>query len=162
MSGHRLHLTDAQKRLLRAWVRAGKTPQRVTRRARIVLLAAEGRSIRAVASAVGVSRGTVILWHRRFREHGPEALWRDAPGRGRKPSIPPDTVARIRALIAAPPPNVRRWSVRSLADASGVSRASVHRILRTLQVDPQRRSSVTKRRRQIVWREATVLSEMPL
>jgi predicted DNA binding protein len=33
-------------------------------------------------------------------------------------------------LLATPPP-ARRWTVRALASAMGISRASVHRVLKT-------------------------------
>jgi transposase len=137
MSGQVLAVSEPHKRTLASWVRAGTTPQRVTRRARIVLLAAEGKSVRAIADAVGVSTRTVILWRRRYREHGPVALWRDAPGRGRKRAILPEAALRVHALVNTPHASGGRWTIRRLAIAAGVSRASVHRILRgadTVQV----------------------------
>jgi transposase len=134
MTRHRLQVTESDRRRLAAWVRAGTTPQRVTRRARIVLLAAEGRSVRAIAEALGVSERTVMLWRRRYEEHGADALRRDAPGRGRKPSLPREAASRVRALLATDPPEGGRWTIRRLAEATALSRASVHRIVRSLKV----------------------------
>jgi hypothetical protein len=54
----------------------------------------------------------------------------DAPGRGRKVTVTADADARVRVLLATPPPAARRWTVRSLATALGISRASVHRVLK--------------------------------
>ena len=124
-----LRVTDSDRHLLRTWTRSGTTPQRVVRRARIVLLAAEGCSARDIAQRLGVSTHTVSLWRRRFQTGGSTALLHDAPGRGRKVTVTADADARVRALLATPPPGLR-WTVRSLANAMGISRASVHRVLK--------------------------------
>lgn len=126
-----LRLPTPDRQQLVAWTRAGTTPQRVAMRARIVLLAADGLSTRAIAARLKVSPHTAVLWRQRYDQEGPPALWKDAPGRGRKPSIRPEAAARVRALLAAVPPDGRRWSIRRLAEATGLSRAAVHRILRS-------------------------------
>jgi transposase len=105
-------------------------PRRVATRARIVLLAASGRSKRTIARELLVSTHTVVLWRRRYLAGGVESLLRDAPGRGRTATVTVgETAARLLTLAATPPPS-GRWTVRRLAEASGVSRASTHRILR--------------------------------
>jgi len=129
MTRDRLHVSESDRHLLISWIRAGTTPQRVAQRARIVLLAGEGCSSREIARRLGVSAHTVRLWRRRFGTGGPPALQRDAPGRGRKVSLTADVHARMRALLETPPPS-RRWTVRALATAIGISRASVHRMLK--------------------------------
>lgn len=133
MGQQRLRVTNTDRRLLDGWIRAGTTPQRVARRARIVLLAADGCSGRESARQLGVSTHTVSLWRRRYLSGGPPALLRDAPGRGRKGTVVDAAAARVRALLASPPP-ARRWTVRALAAAVGVSRASVHRVLKASAV----------------------------
>lgn len=122
-------MSEADRQLLGSWIRAGTTPQRVVKRARIVLLAAEGLSARAIAQRLHIAPRTAMLWRRRFEEQGAHSLWRDAPGRGRKRSIGIDAVSRLRALLQTPPPHGDRWSIRALARATGLSRASVHRIM---------------------------------
>jgi transposase len=130
IAGRALELTAGDRRQLNAWVRAGTTPQRVVRRARIVLLAAEGLSARAIARELGVSPHTAALWRRQFQRHGPAALLRDAPGRGRKATVARDAGPRLRALLETAPPGGGRWTIRRIAQTTGISRASVHRILR--------------------------------
>lgn len=122
-------VTDSQRRLLNAWIRAGTTPQRVVTRARIVLLVADGRSSRTIAAILNLNARTVTLWRHRYDRQGPAILWRDAPGRGRKRSIGVDAVMRLRALLASAAPDGGHWSVRRLADVTGLSRSSVHRLL---------------------------------
>jgi DNA-binding CsgD family transcriptional regulator len=46
-------LTDEERAMLESLVRLPKTEQRLAERARIVLLAAEGRSTRSIAQALG-------------------------------------------------------------------------------------------------------------
>lgn len=125
-----LRLTDADRKLLKTWARAGTTPQRVARRANAVLLAADGLSANSIARRLRISPRTAALWPRRYVQGGHEALWSDAPGRGRKPSIDPEAVARVRALVKTAAPDGGRWSIRSMAKETGLSRASVHRIVR--------------------------------
>jgi transposase len=129
-SSQRLKIAPADRRRLEAWVRAGTTPQRVARRARIVLLAAEGASARAIARRLEITPHTAMLWRRRYQREGAQTLWRDAPGRGRRPTIDPNAAPRVRELLGTLPADGSRWSIRRLAAATGVSRASVHRILR--------------------------------
>src|SRR5262249_22495207 len=133
VKSRRLLLTDADRRILTAWIRAGRTPQRLARRTRIVLLVAEGRSMRDVAAQVGASTRSVALWRRRFEGGGPAALLADAPGRGRKATVTDSARQRLGALLAMPPP-ASRWTIRALAAAGGISAASVHRILKAGKV----------------------------
>lgn len=124
-----VQVSDSQRRLLNSWIRAGTTPQRVVTRARIVLMAAEGKSARTIASTLKVNPRTVTLWRQRYDRRGPHILWHDAPGRGRKRSIDAEAVMRLRTLLASPAPGGGQWSVRRLAEVTGLSRSSVHRLL---------------------------------
>jgi Winged helix-turn helix len=72
------------RKVLEARCRAPSTPQRDVKRARIVLLAAEGCSTRSIAEEVGVQPRIVSNWRRRFAEHGLGGL-KDRPRGGKKP-----------------------------------------------------------------------------
>src|SRR5208282_1025969 len=61
-----VRLKPKVRKVLEARCRAPTTAQRDVRRARIVLLAAEGRSTRSIAAAVGVQPRIVSHWRRRF------------------------------------------------------------------------------------------------
>jgi hypothetical protein len=82
-----LVLSDAERRRLEHWLRAGTTPQRLVLRSRIVLALAGGSSGRETARALGISRHTVDLWRARFSEARCAALEHDRPGRGRRPRV---------------------------------------------------------------------------
>ena len=67
-----LTLTDADRRTLHGWIRRRTTAQALALRARIVLACADGDSNSAVATRLGINRGTVALWRSRFLRDGPD------------------------------------------------------------------------------------------
>ncbi len=69
-----LRLRTGDREVLEGWLRASSTPQSVAKRARIVLLAADGWSNTAIAEEVGVSRPTVIDWRNRYWQEGVETV----------------------------------------------------------------------------------------
>lgn len=131
-----LEVSEVQRRELERLIKASTTPQRVVRRARIVLARAEGRTQVATAADLEVSRPAVIRWERRFSARGVEGLLKDAPGRGRKPSIADAKKDKLITKATQPPPNRTRWSVRSMARQVGVSPASVQRIWAANDIKP--------------------------
>jgi transposase len=122
--------TDAASRaLLLHWVRARTTPQRVVLRSRIVLSALDGLAADQIAAVVRVSPTTVRLWTARFEEGGPDALLRDAPGRGRPPLIEPGAMhERLRAANLVREDGLPT-SIRRAARFLGVSASAVWRAL---------------------------------
>jgi len=78
------------------------TAQREVKRARIVLLAAAGRSTRSIAEEVGVQLRIVSDWRRRFAEHGLDGL-KDRPRAGKTPIYGKATDKRILAVLDKPP-----------------------------------------------------------
>ena len=130
-----LHLTPQQRSELEALTRRPTAARRDHQRAAIVLRRADGASQAATARDLGVSRPVVVKWERRFREAGLAGL-ADAEGRGRKPVIAPDVRERIIVGATRPPPNRGRWSVRSMAAAAGVSKATVQRLWSANDIKP--------------------------
>lgn len=134
-----LEMSPEQRRTIETWVRAQNTPQSVAVRARIALLAADGRSNRSIAREVGVSRPTVILWRERFRQGGPTALTEIAPGRGRPVMYGAERVRAItEATTQTRPEGATHWSTRSMAKAQGVSKATIQRIWSAHGLQPHR------------------------
>ena len=124
-----IELSDGDRVVLERWTRALGTPQSVARRARVILLAAEGHSNVSIARTLGVGRPTVIDSRRRFCDEGLAGLTRVRPGRGRPARISQEKVAEIvNATLHEKPPGETHWSCRSLAKAKGVSPATVQRI----------------------------------
>jgi transposase len=107
----------------------GNERQKIVKRARIVLMTAQGLGVTAVMRAVGVSKTTVWRWQEYFAEAGVNGLvkGRSKPP-GRKP-IPDDIKLRVvEKTVKERPPAATHWSVRTMAGAMGISHTSVQRI----------------------------------
>ena len=61
-------LTDLQKETLEGIVRRQTSEQRLVRRSRIVLLAAQGMSNGQIARKLGIGRQAVCIWRKRWHE----------------------------------------------------------------------------------------------
>src|SRR6516164_2975365 len=130
------------RKVLEARCRAPTTAQRDVRRARIVLLAAEGRSTRSIAVEVGVQPRIVSKWRHRFADHGLGGL-KDRQRTGKKPVYGRVTNQRILTLLDQPPPaGYARWTGPLLARSLGdVDVQYVWRFLREQQIDLGARKS---------------------
>jgi|SRR5580658_2308317 transposase len=115
--------------------RAATAPQRESLRARIILLRAKGKKEQDIATELGVSMATVSKWSSRFELSGLDGL-ADKPGRGRKPSLPAGKMEQVLTKVTQPPRGRRRWSVRTMANAVGISPDSVHRIWKQNDLKP--------------------------
>lgn len=134
-----LPMTDDQRRILEAWVRAKNTPQGVALRARIVLAAAEGTANHRIGKDLGISRPTVLLWRGRFQEGGTDALTHIEPGRGRRPSYTAERVTQVvEATTQTKPRGATHWSTRTMARAQGISKATIQRIWYAHGLQPHR------------------------
>jgi transposase len=116
-------------------LKAGTVSVRDRQRAQIVLRAAAGLTQEAIAREVGVSRVTVNHWCRRFAKQRLAGL-ADAPGRGRKPSLPTHAVRQVLETAVQPPKHLGRWSCRTMAKASGMSKDSVQRLWAANDIKP--------------------------
>jgi transposase len=120
--------------------RLPSVPSGLAKRARMVLLAADGIPNAQIARTVGVSRPTVIGWRDRYQAGGIAAL-EDQPRSGRPAEI--DEVKVVVATLASDgrPPGrlgITHWSARFLATELGISFASVARIWRKWHIQPHR------------------------
>ena len=127
---------------LEGWLRASTTEQRMVRRARIVLLAADGCASRAIARKIGVMTGVVSVWRTRFAASGIEGL-KDKPRPGATPIYTEATGKRILAVLDRPVPKGRaRWTCELIAEALGdVDVNYVRRFLRKQKIDLAGRKS---------------------
>ena len=112
---------------------------REVRRAQALLMAADGLPNVQIAAAVAVTPVTVRAWRARFAEEGLARFAEVREGRGRKPSIPAETVNEIvRVTLHEAPPGATHWSTRAMAARVGVSRDTVHRVWRARGLQPHR------------------------
>jgi len=135
MTRTRVELQPEEAQELNQRLRARTVLVRDRQRAQIILLAADGDTQEAIGKAVGVTRVTVNLWCRRFVNERLAGL-ADAPGRGRKPSLPVAAVKQALETVTRPPATLGRWSCRTMAQAAGISTASVQRLWAANDIKP--------------------------
>jgi len=130
-------LSQAEQAALQDWARGRSMPYRQVLRAKIVLMAAQGRQNKDVAASLGVSRPTVQLWRERFLALRLPGLEKDAPRPGRNPRIPFSKInAVVEATLHTTPKNATHWSTRTMAKAQGLSEASIRRIWKQYNLKP--------------------------
>ena len=134
-------MTEARA-VLEGLVRSPATTQREALRARIVLLAADGRSTRSIADEVGAMPTTVSTWRGRFARDGLAGL-ADKPRPGPQPKYDKETGRRILAVLDRPPPaGFARWNGPLIATELGdVHEQQVWRFLRAQKIDLSGRKS---------------------
>ena len=99
------------------WVRAGKSPARVTTRARILPKTDEGWPAPGVAQALDVSEGTVFRIKRRFAEDGLDGAIQDRSQAHRYRKLDDRGEAHLIALACSPAPEGHEhWNLHLLAD----------------------------------------------
>jgi len=132
-------LSETDRHQLGQWVRAQFTPQQVVLRARILLLAAEGKQDLEIAEALAVNRHTPALWRKRFQTQGLEGLWEIQAGRGRKPTYDANRIAAlVEATLQTKPKGATHWSCRTLGRAQKISPSTIHRLWRTYNLKPHK------------------------
>lgn len=139
-------LSDRLRAVLEQMARRQTSPQRLVRRVRIVLGAADGLNNDQVARQVGSSRGRVRGWRTRWLTAAPRLeaaaagtdervlaqlvadVLDDAPRPGAPATFSAEQVVQIVAIACEPPPGSARptshWTPRELADEA-VSRGIV-------------------------------------
>ena len=132
-----IELTEEERATLLKWSRGKRTQARVVERAKIVLAAADGKPNKQIAEELGVSQPTVGKWRNRFSKQRLPGIEKDLPRGGRKPSVRSKLEAEIiRKTTQELPPDGTQWSVRTMAKAVGVSKATVQRVWRDNGLKP--------------------------
>jgi transposase len=131
-----IELSDEERTSLEAIVRSPRSEQRMVRRARVVLAAADGIANRRIAVEAGLSERKVGVWRNRFAEHRLDGL-RDLPRPGKPPVYDHDKRLEVfKTACSDPPEGETHWTVRSLAKAVGVGKSQTHEILSQADLKP--------------------------
>jgi transposase len=100
-------------------------------------MAADGMHSQNIAQELGISRPTIQLWRQRFLALRLVGLEKDAPRPGRIPKIPEKKIqAVVEATLHTTPSNATHWSTRSMANAQGLSEATIRRIWKQYNLKP--------------------------
>ncbi|TXI41320.1 MAG: IS630 family transposase [Mycobacterium sp.] len=125
-----LSVTDSDRVELTRMASSTVLAHRVVVQAKALLWAAEGVANDEIGRRCGVDSDAVRRWRSRFAEQGVAGVGRIAKGRGRKPSLPPGTVAEVLRLTREelPADGSTHWSTRTLAARVGIGKDTVARI----------------------------------
>ena len=140
-------LTPQERSELDRRVHARTGSQQDALRARIVLLAADGLDTTAIATTLGIARGTARSWRARFVAAGLAGL-ADRPHRPPPRAYGPDIQARIVVLACRAPADLgwegqSHWTIKDLARFIGEhpelglgapSKSTIHLILQVHDV----------------------------
>jgi transposase len=137
-----IRLSEEERKALQDWSRRGKSEYRLVERARIILLAGEGRSNEQIAKTLKTRTARVSKWRQRFGAKRLAGLG-DAERSGKPAKYDQNTEKRVLGLLDEPPPKgYSQWNGRLLAEAlPEISKDQVWRILRRHNICLERRRS---------------------
>lgn len=134
-----IKLNAEERATLERWARGRSTAARQVFRAKIVLMAADGRMNKEIVAALETDAQTVKRWRTRFAERGLAGLIKDAPRGGRKPTTREKLApAILKKTTQEKPKHATHWSTRTLAQELGTSRCMVQRVWKAAGLKPHR------------------------
>jgi putative transposase len=134
-------LTSDQRHELEMFVTRGKKSAREITRARILLLAQDGRRATDIARTLGVSRGTIYNVCQKYKEKKARTrlaeVLKEEPRSGRPLKLDSRVEATVTMIACSDPPAGRaRWTLHLIADKLvrlGVTDAISHESVRQLR-----------------------------
>lgn len=133
-----LTLTTEEGCELERRVRSRKLRAEDSRRARVILMLADGESFATITTAVGCYPDYVSRWKQRFetdRLAGLRAQYRGQPPTVRTPALEARVLAKTRQK---PPDGSTHWTTRKLGKVLGISHMLVARVWRRAGLQPHR------------------------
>jgi transposase len=136
-----VRLKEEEREELSQYLRRGKSSARSLTRARILLLADEGRPDVEIAEALKVSKSTANRIRKRYCEGGLEFALYERARSGAPSKIDGRIEAQLTLLACSEPPDGRsKWTLRLLADrlveleaVDSISHMSVQRLLKKMK-----------------------------
>src|SRR5216684_7497521 len=120
-------LTPSERRELRDRLRSRTLPAEDVRRARLILLLAQGKSYLTIRQVLGCNPNYISRWKGRFEVERLAGLYSHHPGRAVEKRTPA-LEARILEWTRRPAPDgATHWSSRKLARHLGISRGAIPR-----------------------------------
>lgn len=117
---YQVQLTDSDRQTLQQFVNCGTKKARQITRARILLLADEGKKDQEIVALLGICRPTVSAMRQKYAEH-PDVpildLLPDAPRSGRPIQVDSRVEAKISMIACSEAPEgAARWTLHMIAD----------------------------------------------
>lgn len=137
-----ISLNEDEVKTQTEWTRRGKSELRQVERAKIILLAHQGKTNQQIAEQLHTRTARVSKWRQRFGQHRLAGL-SDAARSGKPAKYDRTTEKQVLSLLdESPPEGYSQWNGNRLTEAlPGVSSHQVWRILRRHDICLQRRRS---------------------
>lgn len=132
-------LSESDQLYLEELLSKGNSSAKTYRRAQALMFLNQGETYTAVGQRLGVTKQSVSIWAKQYRDKG-LAFLTDKPRPGRPKKILSVDEAKITALACSDPPEgYSQWSLRLLAEhavelveADSISYSGVRRILKKM------------------------------
>src|SRR6266498_110038 len=130
--------TPEQNRELLLMSRSQTAQSRYMKRAKVILLSQEGKTIDQIMVEGNLSRRAVNKWRNRFRLKGIEGLF-DASRPGKPSTITPEQKTLvIEKACSKPEGGYTNWSQARIGKHIGISQSKVHQILKEASLKPHK------------------------
>jgi transposase len=135
-----LELKRGDRPILEELTRSATVEARTAKRARLVLLAANGESNRGIGEVIDMHYNQVAVWRKRYDEFGLAGL-EDDERPGRPHVYDHDDVLLLVHLVTTEPDDASRWTMKAIAEKMnakgvGISESQVWRICIALDLKP--------------------------
>jgi transposase len=150
-----IELTDEERAEVEGFIRRGKANARNVTRAHVLLKSADGWSRKQLVETFGVSEATVGNVRKRYREGGVEGVVKDKVQSKRRRALSGAEEALVVAMACSPVPDGHdHWTLRMLRDqlvelevVESISAATIHRLLKKMNLNPGSGNSGVSRKR---------------
>ena len=137
----RIVLSKEEQRNLEKWASTRSTSVRLRERARIVLMAAEGMTNKAIAAQLGIDTNKVGRWRNRVATEGSACIGKERPRGANHGGKNTEAQAQLRSKIIeattqTTPNDATHWSCRSMARHLGTTHSFVNRVWRAHGLKP--------------------------
>jgi len=131
-----LRISEHDLQQINTLLLSAKTSPTMKRRLRVIVMSRQGFSNTEIAHQLGLSAPTVSKWRQRYIEEGLDGLYdRARPGRPR--AIDELRLQRLLELCREPTGSSQRpLSCRTLSSATGITKSTVQRICKQLDLSP--------------------------
>ena len=137
----RIVLSKQEQRTLEKWASTRSTSVRMRERARIVLMAAEGMTNKAIAAQLGMDTNKVGRWRSRVATEGAACIGKERPRGANHGGKNTEAQAQLRSKVIeattqTTPDDATHWSCRSMARHLGTTHSFVNRVWRAHGLKP--------------------------
>lgn len=138
MSSETVRLTASEENELRVRARSRTLPAGEVRRARLILMLAEGKSYQMIQAELPCDATFIVRWKQRFLQDRLSGLYARHPGRAVQKRTPKMEARILEWTRRQPRDGSTHWSTRKLAEHLGVHHMMVARVWKRARLQPQR------------------------